>query len=106
MEEVIKEIKMAEERAALLIESAQKEASGIIASLDVQLDALRDEYEQKLRDSEAIVFAAAKSKISKLRTEEAERIKAQADKLKSDASSKMEPCADFVYDFIIKEFAQ
>ncbi|MCH5164624.1 MAG: hypothetical protein J1F36_06380 [Clostridiales bacterium] len=106
MEEVIKEIKRAEENAALLIEAAQKEAAEIVKSLDAQLEALKDEYEQKLNDDSAKVFAAAKARINKLRTEEGERAVVQADKLRSEVSAKIKPCADFVYDFIIKEFAQ
>ena len=104
MEEVIKEIKQAEENAAVLIESAQKEAAKIIASLDAQLEALKDEYEQRLSEDSVAVFAAAKARINKLRTEETENAATQANKLRSDVSAKIKPCADFVYDFIVKEF--
>ena len=106
MEEVIKEIKQAEENAALLIESAQKEAADIMTSLDAQLEVLKNEYEQKLSDDSVAVLTAAKAKVNKLRSEESVRVAAKADKIRSDASAKIKPCADFVYDFIIKEFAQ
>ena len=77
-----------------------------MASLDAQLEALKNEYEQKLSNDAAAVLAASKARVHQLRAEASDKAVAQANKIKSDASAKIKSCADFVYDFIVKEFAQ
>lgn len=106
MEEIIKEIKQAEENAAKLIADAEKEAADILASIDGEIEMLKTEYDEKLRLDCAAVLNSTKARINKLHKEEEESSCAKANKIKQEASSKVKPCADMVYDFIIKEFTE
>ena len=106
MEEIINEIKQAEEAAAKLVEGAEKEAARILASVDGEIEALKAEYEEKLKNDSAAVLNATKARIRKLHEAEEENARAKANKIKQDASVKVKPCADMVYDFIMKEFTE
>lgn len=106
MEEVIKEIKEAEEAAAKLVADAEKEAAEILVTLDKEIELLKAEYEEKLRADSAAVLSSAKARINQLHVTEAKNSADKANKIKSDAQGQIKPCADLVYDFIIKEFVK
>ncbi len=106
MEEVIKQIEIAERDAAQLVAEANSKAAGIIASIDGKLEELRDSYEQKLKADYDAILSSAKARVNKMRLEQEKIAEAKCNKIKSDASAKIKPCVDFVYDFIMKEYAE
>ena len=106
MEEVIKEILEAEKSAAELIANAEKEAAQINAELEAELNRLRAEYEDKLRNDSSAILNSAKARIAQLHADEAEKSAKTAEKLRAEAHGKIQPCADFVYNFIVKELSK
>lgn len=103
MEEIIKEIEKTESAAAALKAEADKKAAEIISALDHELKSLKESYEQKLRDDYALILAETKEKINALASQEEKNHAENAKQIADSANGKIEPCVDYVYDFLMKE---
>ncbi len=103
MEEIIKEIEKTESDAAALKAEANKKAAEIISELDHEIKSLKESYEQKLRDDSALILAETKKKINALVAQEEKNHAEVAKQIECGANSKIEPCVDYVYDFLMKE---
>lgn len=106
MEEVIKQIREAETAAQKTIEDAEREAAEIAAGVDKEIEALNAEYVRKLKGDALDAYNTAKETVNDLRRSAAERSAAQAEKIKAKAHDAVKPCADLVYNYIVKEFTE
>ncbi len=102
MEEIIKEIEKAESDAAALKAEADKKAAEIISELDHELKSLKESYEQRLRDDSVLILAETKKKINTLAVQEEKNHAEVAKQIESGANNRIEPCVDYVYDFLMK----
>lgn len=104
MEEVIKEIKQAEQEAVDKIKRAEEKANEISSKLESELVEIRNKYDEKLRiDSEAVLLAT-KEKIGGLKAAESEKSAIKANKITEKAREKIKPCVDMIFDYIVKEY--
>lgn len=106
MEKVIEQIKQTEEAAAKKIDDANARANEIALASAKEEEALRIKYELGYKGSSAVAMNSAKEQISELKAKEEERFIGQREELRQKTRAALPACADYVFEYIIKEFTE
>ncbi len=103
MEEIIREIEKAEANASLLKADAERKVSEIMSDNDKEIGLMKARYDRKLKDDSESIVASIKNEINGIASETEKNIAENSKTIRDHAVDKIEPCAQFVYDFLMKE---
>ncbi len=106
MEKVIEEIRKTEELAEEMLGAAKAKADEIASAALKDEEALRTKFELDYKENSSNAVLRARAQINELKTKENERLIKQNEELKQKTNDKLLPCADYVIEYIFREFVK